>query len=379
MYIQIAIWGAVVAALLCVSFLLYRLRSREHPSTRQISVVEERSPLEMAGRVPKLLTEQEDDTSQSVREIDCYGHEAQNPERPITDADAVILDLIRQAPELPSAVLELSRILRDPTANIKKIVELVSTDPVLSTKLLRVVNSAAVGRGRITSLQQAVVLLGFNNVWILVNQMLTSSSVKPLAGLDGEVIRSLWRHAAASAVCAKYLLLHAGLITSEIGATVLTCSLVHDVGKFLLRGLKPHRSRNPVSSDPDDSLPPVIMENLNYGIDHCRLGYLLTTYWSLPEEICTVIGYHHHVAFDNWEDIPRHVRTITALVAVSDNLANLLGYNETEGVGLNYRLRPEILRNLGYDGRRPGDYISDLELRRDLRRMDALVSGAEAG
>ncbi len=381
MYVQIAMGLLAVAGLLCVFFLLYLVRSKGHSSDYREPVVEERSPLEMAGRPPGLLPEQGDDVPGPVMEIDCSGHEAQNPERPITDTDAVVIDLIRQAPELPSAVLELSRILRDPTVNIKKIVELVRTDPVLSAKLLRVVNSAAVGRGRITSLQQAVVLLGFNNVWILVNQMLTSSSVKPLARLDGRVIRSLWRHAAASAVCAKYILFHTGLITSEIGATVLTCSLLHDMGKFLLRGLKPQRSHDPVSPVSGDShvLPPVITENVDYGIDHCRLGYLLTTYWSLPEEICSVIGYHHHAAFDNWEEIPRHVRRITALVAVSDNLANLLGYNETEGMRLNYRLSPHVLQNLGYSGRMPTDYVSDVELMRDLSRMDTLVSDAETG
>jgi HD-like signal output (HDOD) protein len=34
-------------------------------------------------------------------------------------------------------------------------------------------------------------------------------------------------------------------------------------------------------------------EKRNFGVDHCTMGYKLATTWSLPEETCQAVLYHH--------------------------------------------------------------------------------------
>ena len=304
--------------------------------------------------------------------VECRGRTVSSPERPVTDTDAVIVDLIRQAPELPSAVLELSRALRDPDAQIQSVVELVNTDPVLSAKILRVTNSAAFGVQKVTSLQQAIVLLGFQNIWILVHQLMTSHVLQPFARIDREEMAGLWRHAAAVAVCAKRILLSAGYATHDIGATVITCALMHDVGKFLLRGLQPIRKESEdLPGEGEAILPTVLDEEERYGINHCRLGYLLSTYWKLPEQVCTSIGYHHHASFDNWTEIPRHVLQIVAMVALSDSVAGCAGYHD--GRPVSAHVLPEVIKASGLKLEADPEHFLTSDLQKDLKHMEALT------
>ncbi len=292
-----------------------------------------------------------------------------SPERPINESDAALIDIIRQVPELPSAVMELSHLLRDPNVQIKKIVALINTDPVLSAKVLRVVNSAAVGRGRITSLQQAVVLLGINNIWIMVNQILSSKSIKPFTQIPDEAMKALWRHAAATATCSKHLLLKTGLYSSEIGPSVLTCALLHDVGKFLLWGL----DSSPVD-DQDPNIFSVIKEDAAYGLDHCRMAYLLTTHWKLPELLCSVIAYHHHPSFANWHEIPSHIKQAAILVSISDSMARIAGFYDDKPRA--FMIPEEVMEKAGLNDRTVEKILSSHDLKADLAQMDALINAA---
>lgn len=292
-----------------------------------------------------------------------------SPESSPTEVDAILIDMIRQASELPSAVLELSNLMREPDVPVRRVAEIVGTDPVLSARILRVANSAAVGRGKVTSLHQAVVFLGFNQVWILVNQMLTARSMKSAVRMDPSVMKSLWRHAAATATCAKHILLQLGCWHDEIGPLTMTCALLHDVGKFLLRGLGPMGQDETAQEGGEEVRHIVFRELEEYGTTHCRAGYLLSTYWNLPERISTTIAYHHHPPFSNWEDIPIHVRRPVILVALSDILANITGH--AEGMPLSWRLHPGLVQDAGLPSS-PSSLLTK-ELLADLRTTEKLL------
>ena len=275
---------------------------------------------------------------------------ARSPEIATSAVDAVLIDLIRQAFELPSGLMELSHLLRDYDSSIKEITKLVSTDPALSSSLLRIANSAAVGRGKITSLQKAILLLGYNQVWILVNQMLTSRAMKPIAKLDPASMKRLWLHGAATAVCAKHILLRLGLLGTGAGSTAMTCALIHDVGKFMLRGFNEfdYTLLQTKGKDPDQDVSErslIELEYEFYSIDHTRVGYLLSTYWGLPEEVCTVIGYHHYPFSSNYQEAPSHVAREISIVAYADYLAQAAGYYEYKyGISA---LNPDAMRSIG--------------------------------
>lgn len=374
-----------IAGIVCIlAFLIggalvfwIRFRSGETRSSVNRTTIDHYTPVPSARSAdPGNAAAEPEEPDASPPTLDCTAIVLPSPERSPTEVDAVFIDLIRQAEELPSALLELTRLLREGHTDARKIAELVSTDPVLSVRILRVANSAAFGRGKITSLQRAVMLLGFNQVWMLVNQMLASRSMRSIARLDAADMMALWGHAAATSVCARHLITKTRYMGSPEAATVLTCSLLHDIGKFLLHGVTHHGKREQDASVEKSHVEtaPLISENESHGADHCRLGFLLSTFWKLPEEICTSIAYHHHPSFANREDVPQHVREIVALLALSDYLAKVCG-----APGLMdavYRLPPESLRIIGL-GTSPERMITT-ELKMELRRTAELIKNVSS-
>jgi HD-like signal output (HDOD) protein len=314
-----------------------------------------------------------EDFAGTVTVVDSSSQVMPSPERPPTEVDAVFIDLIRQAMELPSALLELSQLLRREDVQVRQVTELVGTDPVLSARLLRVANSAAVGRGKISSLQKAVVLLGFNQVWILVNQMLTSRSIQSVGAIDANYMKALWMHAATSATCAKHIMGVMGKLGTPEAPSTLTCALLHDVGKFFLKGVQ---GGAPPEKNGDEHQPletaPIILENQEHGIDHCRVAFLLTTYWKLPDEICASVSYHHHPAFANHASIPENVRNIVNIVALSDYMANILGYYDSVPMG--YAIPDRVFAEIGL--RKSVSELITRDLRKELKRTAALIESA---
>ncbi|MCK4789305.1 MAG: HDOD domain-containing protein, partial [Desulfobacteraceae bacterium] len=170
-----------------------------------------------------------------------------------------------------------------------------------------------------------------------------------------------------------HLLLKLGYAKSPKGSMVLTCALLHDMGKFILKGFETHHVNQETLVDSESScLPSIMMENASLGIDRCRVGFLLTTYWKLPEEICTTIAYRHHGSFSNWEDCPKHVREQVLLVALSDLMANIAGYYEANPVVCEVSAKLTDVLGLKVPVR---DLITR-ELRRDLKRTEMLIQEA---
>lgn len=75
------------------------------------------------------------------------------------------------------AVLKLLSVLNDPSVEVDTIVKTIATDPSLSYKILRLVNSSAIGLPRsVESLTQAVTLLGLNSIRNWVSYLLMANS-----------------------------------------------------------------------------------------------------------------------------------------------------------------------------------------------------------
>jgi EAL and modified HD-GYP domain-containing signal transduction protein len=95
------------------------------------------------------------------------------------------------ATELPQSTVAAMRLMglaRDPNVNDRKLEDVLATDPVLTFQLLRLVNSAAVGMRGVSSLGQALRLIGRNAFqrWLAVA---VAASRKSSTGVDQELVR----------------------------------------------------------------------------------------------------------------------------------------------------------------------------------------------
>ena len=79
-----------------------------------------------------------------------------------------------ELPTLPSIVYELSKVINDPMSSTGDVEKLMSNDQSLTTKVLKLVNSAYYAiPGGVSSLSRAIAYIGFDTV----NQLVLSASI----------------------------------------------------------------------------------------------------------------------------------------------------------------------------------------------------------
>jgi hypothetical protein len=101
-----------------------------------------------------------------------------------------------------SSVYELSHLLDDPNVDLSRVAKLISTDPILTNRILRTVNSAYYGSGRnVDSVNHALALLGFVNVKTILFRNVLDKKFAAATTAD-PLSRAVWDHSIKTALCA---------------------------------------------------------------------------------------------------------------------------------------------------------------------------------
>ena len=92
------------------------------------------------------------------------------------------LKRINDLPSFPSVVFEMINLLSQPDITVERLISSIQLDQAIASKILRLVNSSFYGfQGKISSLSQALVLLGFNTI---KNAVLSISILDTFSDID---------------------------------------------------------------------------------------------------------------------------------------------------------------------------------------------------
>jgi putative nucleotidyltransferase with HDIG domain len=201
----------------------------------------------------------------------------------------VQIDVVRNLPALPAAVLELLEMLDRESVEIGALASKIALDPALAAKTLRLANSSFYGMPRhVTSLAEAASVLGLRTIRAVVTTAaLTGTFEAPVC--DGFDFNTFWRHAVGVAVGAR-------LVAAENAANAdaaFTAGLLHDIGRLVLASLHPHRYAEVLAHGDANGIGLVERERSLLGIDHAAVGALVTDNWRLPRPIVDAIAGHH--------------------------------------------------------------------------------------
>ncbi|HEY1534092.1 MAG TPA: HDOD domain-containing protein, partial [Polyangiaceae bacterium] len=190
------------------------------------------------------------------------------------------------AKPFPIAARRLEELTRNPKARLEQVVSVLETDPGLSVRLLRLVNSAGYGlKVRVTSVRHAAVLVGTRRL----HQVATTAAILDLFDASNETAVELLEHAAVVGSLCRYLAVHLGLPHDEL----FTCGFLHDIGKLMLldtEGEKYGALVRTYGGAPDQLH---IHERQMFGFDHAVLGAHVLTAWNIPEPVPKVVAFHH--------------------------------------------------------------------------------------
>jgi putative nucleotidyltransferase with HDIG domain len=215
----------------------------------------------------------------------------------------------------PEVFLRVNDMVNDPTSTSGDIANLISQDPGLTVRLLKVANSPFYGSSRqIETVARAVTLLGTAQIRDLV---LASSTGQMFAKVTNEVIfiDDFWHHSIFCGLAAKSLAAASGKVTSDFA---FVAGLLHDVGQLVLFHEQPGQMRVALDmvADPRNEMEMYQAEQAVFGFDHMQLGGALLRAWHLPERLQECVEFHHKPA------LAKHYPVEVALVHIANGLAS---------------------------------------------------------
>ncbi|MBW2604162.1 MAG: HDOD domain-containing protein [Deltaproteobacteria bacterium] len=184
-------------------------------------------------------------------------------------------------------------ICRDVNTSPTDLTKVISLDPVLTGKVMQLVNSAYFGLSReIISLVRAVVMLGMNTVKNLVLGATVMSAFGTHKNFRALNMDLFWKHSLGVGVIAK-LIAEKRNIDKKLLEGYFIAGLLHDIGKIPLNSKFSDEYLNIIRIPEKEHQPLFVSEKKLLGIDHTYVGNLIAEKWKLGEEISDTITYHH--------------------------------------------------------------------------------------
>ncbi len=263
---------------------------------------------EMTGLRPKPLLCSADDVRVCLARY--YGGEGPanaSIEGPLKLSSAVeLLKGIDGLPALPGTVRRVREMVYEEDASAKEVGEVVSQDPAIAAKVLRLANSPAYGFPRqVDNVQLAVTLLGLEET----NSVVLSTAVINL--FDKSKVMdyvSFWLEAM---VCGTFARALARAFDQRNYTGIVTAGILHDIGRIALAEVSPRLFRRIDRSLLGRAL--IDAEQAVIGLSHLEAGYHLAQHWNLPDELAEIIRFHPY---------PNHaredIRPLAAIINIAD-------------------------------------------------------------
>jgi HD-like signal output (HDOD) protein len=223
-----------------------------------------------------------------------------------------ITESIISLPTLPTVVTKMIQLVDNPKTSASSLARLIYTDQALTARILKLANSAYYGFPReISTVNMAIVVLGFNTVKEMGLSLSVFEVFKGSASDGGFDISRFWQHSIACGSAARMI---ARRFKRNLIGEAFVAGLLHDIGKVILK----QYMRAEFSAIIEQSAHGIVAlddaEKEIAGATHAQIGGWLAEKWNLPKIIVESIACHH---------IPWEAKQDPALVAIV-SVANYL-------------------------------------------------------
>jgi HD-like signal output (HDOD) protein len=213
---------------------------------------------------------------------------------PPVENNAHVLETIKKVTTiatLPEVTNQIIKTVEDPSSTAAKLHKIVSHDPALVTRILKVVNSAFYGLpGQIGSIDRAIVLLGLNAVKNLAVAASLGQLFRGAKLCEGFTPKDLWTHCIAVGVTARDL---AKQMKLPVADEAFLAGMIHDMGILIAMQVHPEQVKQVCETAKKGEKAFVEIEREVLGMDHQQLGMALAEQWKFPRSCQLVAGFHH--------------------------------------------------------------------------------------
>lgn len=250
-------------------------------------------------------------------------------------ASEIIKELERMPP-LPESFNRLNRQLQDPNADFSSVAQIIKTDSILTSEVLRIANSPFYMLPRkVDDILVAVKMIGLGGVRNLILSEGVKAVFNSIYNNDkiDEVLKHSYQVALISGNIAK--LKKYDLYIEDI----YVAAILHDIGKIITSTLNPTLVNKIQNLCLQKGIPLTSIEELSAGYNHSQIGMQLAFKWNFPEKFVQTIAYHH---------IPLEADNPYQPIVFTVYLANEIYYSlkgKNNYTSLNYK----VLKHFGLD------------------------------
>jgi putative nucleotidyltransferase with HDIG domain len=256
----------------------------------------------------------------------------------IAELDKKIEEYIRNMPSLPTSVTKVLEVCNHPRTSPADLNHVISLDPVLVGRVLKLINSAYYGMAnQVTTLVRAIIMLGINTV---KNLALSTAVIGNLAGKkdpNGLDMEGFWRHSLCVGVTAKFLAKKRGA-DSKLIEEYFAAGLLHDIGKIPLNAVLSTDYMLALAASDRKRISLHLGEAETLGMDHCESGAKIVKAWKLEGPVGDAVIFHHSPKEYGGEH-----KDIVYSVTGADIFANL------SGIGFAGNRHPDIIEKYLWD------------------------------
>jgi putative nucleotidyltransferase with HDIG domain len=209
-----------------------------------------------------------------------------------------IIAYVEKMPAFPQSVSKVLELTSRADCSPKELVKVIEHDPVMTMKILKLVNSAFYGLPNpIKSINHGIVYAGFNTI---KNMSLTIAAigVLPRQSKINVDIDDFLLHSLGVGTIAKKLADQLG-VGAKDASDYFIAGMLHDFGKIILALFKSDEYQHALDMALQSEKPLFQAEQEIFDIDHSEIGALLAESWKLPETLADCIRHHHQPELKN--------------------------------------------------------------------------------
>lgn len=190
---------------------------------------------------------------------------------------------------VPEVYLQVQKMVELPATTVKDIAHVVSQEPGLAARILKIANSAFFGFAtKIETIDRAINIMGIAH---LQNTLLAVSVSKSFEGIRSEFvdIKKFWFHSIYCAVVAQILARRCKVFDDE---RLFVCGILHDIGHLVIYSSLPNHATEVIYRAHSEQRPLYEVERDVYGFDYAEVGGELLKQWLLPESLYLTVQQH---------------------------------------------------------------------------------------
>ncbi len=214
---------------------------------------------------------------------------------------------------LPVVYQRLDEAINNPYSELSDIAAILSEDPSLTARLLRLANSSMFCfPSPVDTVSRAITIMGTKQLRDLV---LATIVIEMFNKIPEEHVSMelFWRHSIATGIAARVIATYRREANVE---RFYVLGLLHDIGRLVMYLQIPEMMNRATEYAIDNNVPLHQAEQQQFGFDHAVVGKVLLDEWKLPISLQEGVAYHHRP-----EQVARYQEE-AAIIHIADIIAN---------------------------------------------------------